>query len=143
MLPLSGRPRLLDDETFRRLCRARDDLADGFQRPLTLADAAASACLSPFHFQRLFRQTFGETPHAFLTRRRLDAAKALLAAGGLSVTEICYEVGYGSLGSFSALFSKRVGCPPSRYRRVVAVPALFVPAAIPACFLKHFGGRAA
>lgn len=77
---------LLHDATFRRLCRARDLLAAEYQSKLSLEKAGREACLSPFHFHRLFTAAFAETPHEFITHRRLDLAKRLLAAGEMSVT---------------------------------------------------------
>jgi AraC-like DNA-binding protein len=109
--------RLTDDTTFRRLCRARDLLAAGFQERIPLERAAREACLSPFHFLRSFARVFGETPHEFVTRLRMDTAQRLLAAGELPVTEVCFEAGYTSLGTFSARFSARTGQAPSEYRR--------------------------
>jgi len=100
--------------------RARDLIAESFCEPITLHTAAREACLSPFHFHRLFAQTFGQTPHDFLTARRIDAAKKLLAQSNMSITEICFEVGYSSLGSFSSLFQREVGCSPRDYRIGVA-----------------------
>ncbi len=108
---------MLADETFRRLCRARDFLAASLSDRVTLERAAREACLSPFHFQRLFVRAFGETPHDFLTRRRMETAKELLAGGNLPVTEICFEVGYTSMGTFSTRFAAMVGRPPSVFRR--------------------------
>jgi len=108
---------LVNDATFRRLCRARDLLAAGYNAPIRLDRAAREACLSPFHFQRLFARTFGETPHDFLTRLRMDQARQLLAAGDLPVTEVCLEVGYSSLGTFSSRFASFTGQSPSAFRR--------------------------
>jgi AraC-like DNA-binding protein len=108
---------LVDDATFRRLCRARDLLAAGYNSPIPLDRAAREACLSPFHFQRLFARTFGETPNRFLTRLRMDRAQRLLAAGDLPVTEVCLEVGYSSLGTFSSRFAALTGQSPSDFRR--------------------------
>jgi AraC-like DNA-binding protein len=102
---------LLHDDTFRRLCRARDFLAAHYQLPVALDQAAREACYSTFHFHRLFTGAFGETPHDFLTRRRIDHARRLLADGQMTVTQICLDAGYGSLGSFSASLS--TGGPPS------------------------------
>src|ERR1041385_195424 len=82
----------LDDELFRRLCRSRDFLADRIDQPLRLADAAREAFLSPFHYHRLFARTFGETPHAFVTKQRIDRAKRLLAHDQLPVTDVCFAV---------------------------------------------------
>src|SRR5215471_9910413 len=95
---------LIHDETFRRLCRARDLLATDYQSTIKLQQAAREACLSPFHFHRLFTSTFRETPHDFLTRLRIDRARQLLVCSGMSVTDVCMEVGYSSLGSFSLKF---------------------------------------
>jgi len=108
---------LVDDATFRRLCRARDLLAAGYHEPIPLDRAAREACLSPFHFQRTFARVFGETPHDFLTRLRMDRARRLLAAGDLPVTEICFEVGYRSVGTFSSRFASLTGQSPTDFRR--------------------------
>jgi len=127
---------LLHDDTFRRLCRARDLAGSSFREPVRLDLLAREACLSPFHFHRLFTSTFGETPHEFITRLRLDHAKCMLAANNLSVTEICFESGYTSLGSFSSKFQATIGSSPSEYRRnlhrVFGFPALSV--FVPQCF---------
>ena len=136
--------RLVDHDTFRRLCRSRDFLAASFGERLRLEHAAGQACLSPFHYHRLFRRAFGETPHDLVTRLRLDEAKRLLASGDLSVTEVCFAVGYESLGSFSQRFKELVGCAPSEYRRRArcwtVVPQRWVPRTVPGCFLRYFAG---
>lgn len=136
---------LVDDDLFRRLCRSRDYLAAGIEQPLRLADAAREACLSPFHYHRLFTNTFGETPHEFLTKCRIDQAKRLLARDHLPVTEVCLAAGYESLGSFSTLFRTMVGYSPSLYRRAIRrifpVPALAVHRFVPNCYLMKFGVR--
>ena len=130
---------LLDPETLRRLCRARDLIAEHHRETLPLAAVARAACLSPFHFTR----AFGESPHRFQTRRRLDLAKRLLAGDHLSVTEVCFEAGYSSLGSFSAKFSSHVGRAPSAYRREVrrifGYRAPWRIAFVPVCFLARLG----
>jgi AraC-like DNA-binding protein len=135
--------RLVNDETFRRLCRARDLLASGYQQQIQLDIAAREACLSPFHFHRLFRSTFGETPHDFLTRRRMDRARHLLASGEMTVTEVCMEVGYSSLGSFSSKFQSIVGLPPTHYqrqvRRVFGFQKPWKIMLIPACYFSAYG----
>jgi len=127
---------LLDDDTFRRLCRARDLADASFRGPISLDALAREACLSPFHFHRLFTKAFGETPHEFLTSRRIGHAKRMLAGDHASITDICFEAGYSSLGSFSAKFQKSVGLSPSEYRRnvrrIVGYPGLSI--FVPNCF---------
>lgn len=109
----------VDRATFRRLLAARDRLADA-HTDAPLATIARDARLSPSHFIRAFDAIFGTTPHQFRTTHRLARARALLARGD-SVTDTCFALGFSSLGSFSALFQRRVGVAPSRYRRSVQV----------------------
>ncbi len=106
-----------------------------FAGPLNLDRVARQAHFSRFHFIRLFRQAYGQTPHQYLIRRRIAKAKELLAAGRLTVTEVCLAVGFQSLGSFSSLFTRAVGQPPQRYRAVMVARRRF----IPACFLQMAG----
>jgi AraC-like DNA-binding protein len=87
--------------------------------------------VSPYHFIRQFEAVFGVTPHQFRIQERLEAARHLLALGRHSVTDVCMEVGFSSLGSFSTLFTRRVGEAPSAYRRRVRV-FVQVPGALPA-----------
>ncbi len=133
----------LNDELFRRLCRSRDYLAARMDEPMRLTDAAREACLSPFHYHRLFAKTFGETPHEFVTKLRIDRAKRLLARDRMPVTDVCFAVGYESLGSFSTRFRTLVGYSPSVYqreiRRIFPVPALAVHRFIPNCYLVNYG----
>jgi AraC-like DNA-binding protein len=88
--------------------------------PLALEDLAAEVYLSPFHFSRVFRQVTGAPPGEFLGALRLDAARRLILTTPLSVTEVCYEVGYASLGSFTSRFTQHVGVPPAALRRLAA-----------------------
>jgi len=99
-----------------QLCRARDLLAQVRSPDISITDAAAEAGMSSFHFIRTFSTMFGETPHQFRTRERLNAAQRLLARGQ-SVTEVCLEVGFSSLGSFSTLFRREIGMSPATYQR--------------------------
>jgi AraC-like DNA-binding protein len=110
---------MLTHDAFARLCRARDMLRETHDRTLTIEEVARDAALSPFHFIRQFRAMFGETPHQFRIQARLDRARRLLALSDYSVTDVCMEVGFTSLGSFSDLFARRVGVAPSVYRRQV------------------------
>jgi AraC-like DNA-binding protein len=123
---------LVDPVTFRRLVRARALLASEAHDALTVREVAARVALSTSHFIRVFGAVFGDTPLQFRTRVRVERAKRLLAAGG-TVTEACLEIGFTSVGSFSALFTRWVGAPPSAYRRWVAVPRGFAPVVVPGC----------
>ena len=105
------------EELYRRVCRARDYAAAMYAGTVTLAQLASVACLSPNHLLRTFRQAFGQTPHQYLVERRLARARELLATADISVTDICLEVGFESMGSFSHLFRKRFGVAPSEYRQ--------------------------
>ena len=105
-------------EIYKRLCRAREFMHAHRDAPVTLADAARAACLSPYHFHRLFRKTFRETPHQYLVRERLERARYLLAHAEMPVTEVCLACGFESLGSFSTLFRRRFGMPPRGFRRL-------------------------
>jgi AraC-like DNA-binding protein len=108
---------LLDSTVFARLCRARDYLGDRFDQKTSLTEAAREACFSPYHFNRLFTNAFGETPHEFVTRRRIEQAKRMLLAENHSITEVCFEVGYESLGSFSSRFRTLTGFSPLAFRQ--------------------------
>ena len=134
---------LVGDELFRRLCQSREFLAAHCDEPVHLADAAREACISPFHYHRLFSRAFGETPHDFVTRLRIDRAKRLLARDQLPVTEVCFAVGYESLGSFSTRFRSVVGYSPSEFqrslRRIFKIPAVAPYRFVPSCFLMHHG----
>jgi AraC family transcriptional regulator len=105
------------EELYRRVCRARDYAYATFGEPITLTELASVACLSPNHLLRSFRQVFSQTPHQYLTERRLQEARRLLCQSDLPVTEICLAVGFESLGSFSTLFRKRFAISPSECRR--------------------------
>jgi len=122
---------LLRHEGFRRLCHARDLLRDAREPVPTIEQLAREVRISPFHFIRQFEAVFGVTPHQFRIASRIELAKALLAGGEYSVTDICMEVGFSSVGSFSTLFAQRVGESPTAYRRrirtLVSVPGRVSP----------------
>ena len=131
-------------QTYKSLEHARDFMRHAYRRPLNLPEISARAHLSPYHFLRVYREAYGETPHEFLTRLRIERAKTLLANGSHNVTETCFEIGFSSLGSFSVLFAERVGLSPSEYRRHVrsgvTVPREIRPLFVPACFLAMLDG---
>jgi transcriptional regulator GlxA family with amidase domain len=114
-------------EDLARLRKARDVMDRDYARPLDVPALARVAVMSPGHFQRSFRAAYGETPYGYLMTRRIERAKALLRRGDLTVTEVCFEVGCTSLGSFSSRFTELVGESPSAYRarshdEVAAIP---------------------
>ena len=125
-------------QTYRSLANARDFMRYAYARPISLPAISAQANLSPYHFLRVHKLAYWETPHEFLTRLRIERAKTLLARGSHNVTEACFEVGFSSLGGFSALFRGRVGMSPSEYRRYVrssvAIPQQIRPLFVPSCF---------
>jgi len=128
---------LLSRKGFKLLCDGRDLLLAANDESVSIKNIACELHTSPFHFIRQFEAVFGLTPHQFRVRHRLDRAKLLLARGQHSVTEVCMEVGFCSLGSFSSLFARRFGQPPSVYQRraraMVQVPGTFAPALFPGC----------
>jgi AraC-like DNA-binding protein len=120
-------------ELLVALRRARDVADRDFAQPLDLGALAQVANLSKFHFARAFADAYGETPRAYITRRRIERAKDMLRAANLTITEICMLVGFESLGSFSSRFHELVGASPSEYRRRVS--AAGGPPPIPGCFV--------
>jgi len=128
---------LLKHGSFGGLCRARELLGAVRDEPLSIQDIAREVRMSPFHFIRQFEALFGLTPHQFRIQSRLDRAKLLLAQDQYSVTEVCMEVGFSSLGSFSDLFTRRIGTAPSAYRRrarlMVQIPGEFPQQLFPGC----------
>jgi len=104
------------EEIYRRVYRARDYMAASIDQPLSLVELARVACLSPNHFLRAFKQIFRTTPYQYLTALRLKSAKELLEQTDFPITEICFRVGFQSLGSFSWLFHRRTGVSPQTYR---------------------------
>src|ERR671937_1927243 len=105
------------EESNRRMLRARDAMDRDYAKPLDIPTLARIAHVSEAHFIRTFRATFGETPHRYLQRRRVERAMYLLLHTGQDVTEICYAVGFGSLGTFSRTFRQIVGESPTEYRK--------------------------
>jgi AraC-like DNA-binding protein len=104
------------EELNRRLLRARDAMDRAYAEPLDVRAVAAVAHLSEAHFIRTFRATFGETPHRYLQRRRVERSMFLLRETDRSVTDVCFDVGFSSLGTFSRTFREIIGQTPSEYR---------------------------
>lgn len=116
--------------TNRLLLRARDAMDRDHRRELEIAELAAIACVSEAHFIRTFKTTFGETPHRYLQRRRIERAMYLLRTTTDDVTDICMEVGFSSLGTFGRTFREIVGEPPSAHRARGPLPD------VPNCFVR-------
>ena len=116
------------------MLRARDAMDRSYDQPLDVAALARIAIVSESHFIRTFRATFGETPHRYLQRRRVERAMFLLREGDGSVTDVCFAVGFNSLGTFSRTFKAIVGRSPSEYRRESAR----TPSGPPNCFVMAY-----
>lgn len=129
--------RLTHPEVLERLNRAREFIDLCYDLPLDLEQISSHACFSRFHFLRLFRQAFNKTPHQYLVERRIEKAKELLSADQLRVTDVCFEVGFQSLGSFSSLFHKSVGHPPVTFREK-SRETQAAKRQIPGCFLVMY-----
>ena len=115
------------------LRRARDLMDRDYAQPLDVPALARVALMSPGHFSRAFKAAYGESPYAYLMTRRIERAMALLRRGDVSVTEVCFTVGFSSLGTFSTRFTELVGVPPSAYRDQQLGPA----EGIPPCVVKQ------
>jgi AraC-like DNA-binding protein len=100
-----------------RLRRVRDRIDREYAQPLDVEALARGANMSAGHLSREFKEAFGESPYSYLMTRRIERAMALLRRGDMSVTEVCFEVGCSSLGTFSTRFTELVGMPPGAYRR--------------------------
>jgi transcriptional regulator GlxA family with amidase domain len=125
-----------------RLRRARQHMSAGpaLEKPLDLAAMASAAHFSKFHFLRLFRQAYGETPARYRSQARLERARVLLETTDRSITDICLDVGFASLPSFSGAFRKHTGRSPQHYRRSqIAVPrAIKAARLVPGCFVAMY-----
>jgi AraC-like DNA-binding protein len=126
-----------DTGVLRQLRLAKDAMDREWSRPLDVAAMAARAGYSRYHFVRLFRDAYGETPGAYLARRRIERAQELLRSANLTVTEICVLVGFTSLGTFCTRFKRQVGMTPTQFR---ARARRTGPAPIPGCFLLFWAG---
>jgi AraC-like DNA-binding protein len=116
------------EDINRRMLRARDAMDRTYALPLDISHLSRVAHVSEAHFIRTFKATFGETPHRYLQRRRVERAMFLLRESERSITDVCLDVGFGSLGTFSRTFHEIVGMTPTEYRGrgvVMAVPTCF------------------
>jgi AraC-like DNA-binding protein len=132
---MSAAVRRAPGDVLVHLRRARDHIDRCYSEPLDLAQLAAVAGLSKFHFHRLFAATWGTTPAAYLSARRVERAQDLLRGTNLTITEVCHAVGFTSLGSFSSRFREIVGESPSEFQRRWGANA----PRIPGCFVLMWG----
>jgi AraC-like DNA-binding protein len=123
------------DDVLVHLRRARDFADLHYTEPLDLETLAGIAGMSKYHFQRLFTSTYGVSPAAHLSQRRIERAQDLLRATNLTVTEVCHAVGFSSLGSFSSRFHELVGKSPSAFQKMYADGAPH----IPGCYIFMWG----
>jgi AraC-like DNA-binding protein len=134
IMSVSSRP--ADAQHLRdlaRLRRVKDRIDREYAQPLDVEELARGAHMSAGHLSREFKQAYGESPYSYLMTRRIERAMALLRRGDLSVTDVCFEVGCASLGTFSTRFTELVGMPPSMYRTEAASAT----AGMPACVAKQ------
>lgn len=131
----------LTADIYQRIAIAKIYIDDNYQEPIDLDRVSRQAFLSKFHFHRLFRQIYRRTPHQYLTWKRIDRARDLLSENK-PVMEVCIEVGFESIGSFSVLFKKEIGFAPTYYRNMAWLkkqkakeqPRAF----IPHCFIEGY-----
>jgi AraC-like DNA-binding protein len=126
------------NSAVRRLGRARDTLCQALDQKVTLDQVAREAALAPSQFIRAFKAVFGQTPHQMRIDARLELAKRLLITDSMPVTDVCAAVGFASLGTFSHVFTRRIGSSPSAFRReartLVQVPGMLPLKLYPGCF---------
>ena len=131
----------LTTDIYRRMAAAKVFIDDHYKEDIDLEQISKQAFLSRFHFHRLFRQVYKRTPHQYITQKRLDKAKDLLSENK-PVTEVCMEVGFESIGSFSVLFKKEIGFAPQYYRNMAYKKKMELLAqpkkGIPHCFIENY-----
>lgn len=132
-------------DVYKKIVDAKLFIDAHFDTPIDLDAIAGEACLSRYHFHRLFRRIYQRTPHQYLTRKRIDQARQLLTANDCTVNEVCVQVGFESLGSFSMLFKKETGIAPAEYRESLKIRRKEAKAqprlVIPYCFISELTGE--
>jgi AraC-like DNA-binding protein len=136
----SAEDRLRD---LARLRRVRDRIDREYARPLNVEALARGANMSAGHLSRQFKLAYGESPYQYLMTRRIERAMALLRRGDLSVTDVCFEVGCSSLGTFSTRFTELVGMPPSTYREQFVTPEAEPPSCVTKAVTRPIRNREA
>ncbi len=105
-------------DVYQKIVRAKIYIDENFQQPIDLHRLAREACVSRFHFHRLFTRIYRTTPHRYLTQKRIEQARVWLVGEDHSIMEICNHIGFESIGSFSTLFKKEIGHAPRDYRQL-------------------------
>ena len=131
----------LTSNIYQRIATAKIYIDENFHEPIDLEQISQQAYLSRFHFHRLFTKIYRRTPHQYLTRKRIERAKDMLAENK-AVTEVCNEIGFESIGSFSVLFKKEIGFAPQYYRNMAWLKKQKQKEqpkrAIPHCFIEQY-----
>jgi len=131
----------LSPDIYQRIVSAKVFIDENYQEQINLDDVSEQAFFSRFHFHRLFTRIYRRTPHQYITQKRLDKAKELLKENK-AVTDVCNEVGFESIGSFSVLFKKEIGFAPQYYRNMAYKKKMEQQAqpkkAIPHCFIEGY-----
>lgn len=132
----------ITNDTYQRIVAAKVYIDENYPDSIDLDQISKQAFLSRFHFHRLFTQIYKKTPHQYLTATRLEAAKILLAKEGISITDVCNQIGYESLNSFSTLFRKQSGASPQYYRNIAWLKKKLIKEQpkkfIPHCFIDQY-----
>ncbi|MBS1915934.1 MAG: helix-turn-helix transcriptional regulator [Bacteroidetes bacterium] len=130
------------NEIYKKIVAAKLFIDENFHQPISLAAISKEACISQYHFHRLFSRTYRKTPHQYLTQKRIHLARLLLKENKLTVTEICNHIGFESISSFSSLFKKEIGVAPQSYREHKNVEKKLAAeqpkAFIPFCFIETY-----
>jgi AraC-like DNA-binding protein len=123
-------------DVYKKIVSAKVYIDENFGKPLDLDRLSREACLSRYHFHRLFTRIYQKTPHRYLTEKRIEQARQWLTGKELSITEICNYIGFESIGTFSTLFKKKMGHAPRNYRRL-ALRKLQLTRQQPRSFIPH------
>ncbi|WP_420813330.1 helix-turn-helix domain-containing protein [Neptunomonas concharum] len=130
---------------YRKVCLGRDYLTKHYAGHFDLDEVANYACMSKYHFCRVFSEVYGESPYHYISKMRIEQAKRLLVTSKLSINDICEAVGYTSVGSFSFLFRKKTGMSPTQYRSklwaLVKDPLTYPVQSVPLCYAHHLFGE--
>jgi AraC-like DNA-binding protein len=132
-------------DIYKKIVDAKVFIDEHFDSPIDLDAIAGEACLSRYHFHRLFRRIYKRTPHQYLTFKRIDHAQRMLSAANCTVGEVVAEVGFESVGSFSMLFKKEIGQSPGEFRETSRAARVFAAEeprrVIPHCFIAEMTGE--